>query len=147
MRIVDILKDREQARRMLDPQGRAHLEGTPESRAEALKELNRHRHIHKIVSADKPEIARSDLTFERYWIEHTPTGRFYREYGGDPGYPTDAWVAWYVDENGAPHMLERCEPASREELEAKRAQVEARRAAREAAAKEHRAYVKELAGR
>jgi len=64
-----------------------------------------------------------------------PTGRFFREYGGDPGLPSEAWVAWYCDENGDPHMLERCDPASRDELAAKRAARDARRDAQEAAAK------------
>jgi hypothetical protein len=89
IRIVDALKNRETASRLLDPNGRALISGTPESMAQALREQNRHRHIHKIVSAAKPEIPRSELSFERYWIEHTPTGRFFREYGGDPGLPTE----------------------------------------------------------
>ena len=89
----------------------------------------------QILASGKQELRRSDLDFGRYWIEHTPTGDFFVAWTGDPSYAPNDAPAFYVTAAGEPVILDRADPASRDELEQKRAARAARRAAREATVK------------
>ncbi len=88
----------------------------------------------QILASGKQELRLSDLDFGRYWIEHTPTGNFFVAWTGDPSYAADA-PAFYVTAAGEPVILNRADPASRDELEQNRLARAARRAAREATVK------------
>lgn len=101
----------------------------------------------QIIASGKTEIPRSALSFGPRWIEDERDGSFYRRYpNGDPAY-SDHCPAFYFDEAGAAVLLERADPASREELAARRAARDARRAAREAAIKQRREQLKQTAGK
>ena len=123
------------------------ITGTPEERDEARRDYLRHQRIARIVnSPDKTEIPRSQLVFGPRWIEHEPTGDFYREFGGDAAYSDNAPV-YYVTESGNAVLLERADPASRDELAQKRAAREARHAAQAAATKALNAERREATSR
>lgn len=99
----------------------------------------------QIIASGKTEIPRSALSFGPRWIEDTRDGSYYRRYpNGDPAYSGHC-PAFYFDEAGAAVLLERADPASRDELEERRAARDARRAAREAAIKQRREQLKQTA--
>lgn len=89
----------------------------------------------QIVASGKTEIPRSALVFGPRWIEDERDGSFYRVHpNADPSY-SDHCPAFFFSEAGDAVLLERADPASRDELAARRAARDARRAARDAAAK------------
>jgi hypothetical protein len=92
----------------------------------------------QIIASGKTEIPRSALSCGPRWIEDTRDASYYRRYpNGDPAY-SDHCPAFYFDEAGDAVLLERADPASRDELEERRKARDARRAAREAAIKQRR---------
>lgn len=96
----------------------------------------------KIIASGKTEIPRSALSFGPRWIEDGRDGSFYRMYpNGDPAYSGHC-PAFYFNEAGDAVLLERADPASRDELQQKRAKREQRRADRAAAAKQRREQLK-----
>ena len=96
----------------------------------------------RIIASGKTEIPRSSLAVGPRWLEDERDGSFYRVYpNADPAY-SDHCPAFYFDEAGNAVLLQRAEPASRTELEAKREARVARRAARDAEAKERRARIR-----
>jgi hypothetical protein len=102
--------------------------------------------IRRVIASGKTELRRADLTFGRHWIEDTD-GNFWRvSPNADPAY-SDHCPAYFFDEAGDAVLLERADPASREELEQKRAGLAARRAARDAEAQQRREQKKALSRR
>lgn len=145
MRIVDALRDREQARRLLDPNAHELFTGTPQEQEQARRARARHMRIAGIFNNSRlREIPRSELDFEALggrMIEHVASrdGDFYHQFGGDPQFTGDDVTAYYVTEDGTPVMLQRASsPSSRADLERIRARKEQRRLDQEEAAKEHR---------
>jgi hypothetical protein len=122
------------------------IPGTPEEQEQARREWQQHKRTAAIVNNPKlTEIPRSELTFGRYWIEHSASadGDYYRAFGGDPEYVGDDVRAYYVNDAGTPCLLQRASnPSSRAELERIRETREQRNAANEAAAKERRARIR-----
>jgi hypothetical protein len=90
MRIIDALRDREQASRLLSPSNPALITGTPQQMQEAIRERDRHQRIASIVNNQRlTEIPRNELNFEAMGgrvIEHvaSPNGDFYFAFHGDP---------------------------------------------------------------
>jgi hypothetical protein len=109
----------------------------------ATRENDRQRELREtrtrqIVASGKTEIPRGALEFGSRWIEDTRTGESFRLYpNADPAYAGHC-PAFYFDAAGDAVLLERADPASRDELAERRAAREARRAARELEANERR---------
>ena len=86
------------------------------------------------------EIPRRELDFEALGgrvIEHVASaeGAYYRLFGGDPVFTGDDVTKYFVTQDGASCMLERCiKPVQSAELEQMQARKEQRRLEREAAA-------------
>jgi hypothetical protein len=142
MRIIDALRDREQARRLLDPGDHALFTGTPQQMERAMRERARHLRIASIVNNERlTEIPRAELSLEALGgrvIEHvaSPNGDYFFPYFGDAGFVGDDVVAYFIREDETPIMLQRRHrPSSRAELEQMRAAREERKAAQAAAAK------------
>jgi hypothetical protein len=127
VRIVGALKDRATLQAVLDPTNPKLVTGTPEEQDQARREWKRHERIRQIVTSAKTEIPRSEVVFERFWIEHEPSGDFYCPFAGDPEFADDV-PAYYVAASGEPIMLQRTHnPANRAELEQSRRAREERR--------------------
>jgi hypothetical protein len=132
--IVDRLRSREEARRILDPSDHRLHTGTPEQQLEARRELRRNSRIARIVNNPAlTEIPRHELKFGAHpgrVIEHvaSPDGDFYLPFGGDPDYTGDDVTAYFFSASGNPILLQRCRhPASRHELEQTLAERQAAR--------------------
>jgi len=122
------------------------------TREVATREDDRRRELREdrnraIIASGKTEIPRSALSFGPRWIEDERDGSFYRLYpNGDASYATHC-PAYFVDSHGDAVLLERADPASRDELEERRAARDARRQARDLEAKQRRDETRRLAGR
>jgi len=86
---------------MLGPSSPRLVTGTPTEQERARREWHRHQRIRQIVNSDKVEIPRSELVFDRFWIEHEPSGDFFRAFDGDPQFADDV-PAYYVNALGRP---------------------------------------------
>jgi len=53
-----------------------------------------------------PELARSDLTFGRYWVTHEPTGDKYRGFNGEPDAIHTPIAAYFIRADGTVGFLE-----------------------------------------
>jgi hypothetical protein len=129
MGLLDALRDRGQARQILDPNDHRLHTGSPEERDEARREWYRNSYAARVMNAGWREIPRGQLEFQKFGvIEDTETGDFLRVFGGDPDY-AESVVAFYVTHDGTPVMLAPVVgvPHNRAELEQIRAEREARR--------------------
>jgi hypothetical protein len=132
--IIDKLRDREQARRILDPNSARLETGSVQEQEEARRELRRNTRTARILNNSAlTEIPRGELKFQALGsrvIEHvaSPDGDYYLPFGGDPDYIGDDVTTYFVSASGDPILLQRCpRPASRHELEQAQADHEARR--------------------
>lgn len=137
MRLGSLFRDDGASGPVVHPDDHRLMSGTPESMAEARRELVRNQRNAAIVRT-KREIPRRELDFSRYWIEHIadPDGARYRPFGGVAEYSTGI-EHFYFTAAGDAVMLERV--GSRREAEENRAAAEQRKAARAAEAKQRRA--------
>jgi hypothetical protein len=127
--ILDSLRDKEHARRVLDPGDHRLHTGSPSDREEARPEWYRNSCAAKVMNAGWREIPRGQLAFHKFGvIEDTETGDFLRVFGGDPDY-AESVVAFYVTHDATPVMLAPVVgvPRNRAELQQTRAEREARR--------------------
>jgi hypothetical protein len=127
--MVDALRDREHARRTLDPGYRRLYEGSLEDQADARREWFRNAYAAKVMNAGWREIPRDDLAFGPFGrVEEVSSGGFFRVFGGDPDY-ADGVTAFYCGFDGTPVMLTPISGGvgNRAELEQIRAEREARR--------------------
>ena len=88
---------------MTDPT-EALITGTPEQQMQAQRERQAAEHAHAIISI-KTELRRTDLEFGPRWITHTPTGRYFWIFGGEPSFAPNV-DHYFVARDGTPTMLE-----------------------------------------
>lgn len=128
MRLIDALKDREQARRLLDPlrsravHGHPAGDGAGDAGAGPPPADRQHRE-QRTADRDSAGRARPEGV-GRADDEHvaSPYGDYFFPYFGDAGFIGDDVVAYFIREDETPIMLQRCHrPSSRAELEQIRA--------------------------
>lgn len=81
--------------------------GDDESRRRAREELRRQQRLRFAENSPWPRLNFADLNFERFYVEHAPTGERYRICRGeamDTAYSPA--VAWFIGTDGGPVFLE-----------------------------------------
>jgi hypothetical protein len=140
MSIIHKLRDRDHARRILDPNDHRLYTGTPEEQHEARREFLRNQRNARIVNSGREEIPRRELVpYRTRLLLHEPTGVYYTVFGGDPNF-ADNIRHYFVTDNENAVMLERI--GSLAEDEQYRAAKAARPEAAEAARRERWARIK-----
>ena len=82
-------------------------EGDDDTRRRAREELRRQQRLHFAESSTWKRLNLADLRFERFYVEHAPSGERYRIVRGEvmDAHFTPA-VAWFVGTDGGPVFLE-----------------------------------------
>jgi hypothetical protein len=131
MKIGEVFKDRAALTELLDPTSPRFITGSEADQKQARDEWRRNRYVAEVMRSDLEEIPRSNLKPLRYGtLEDTTTGTFYRPRRDGLTDLNDATgtVAYYVDPDGTPVLLERPNgPKTQAELEQQQAEREQRR--------------------
>ena len=91
--------------------GRVHDEelvaGDEQSRRRTREERRKQQRLHFAESSNWPRLNLADLRFERFYVEHTPSGERYRVCRGEAMDATySPAVAWFIGTDGGPVFLE-----------------------------------------